>query len=72
VPQKALVEKVLRPIAVLIDIIGFFVEGALVEFTKIPQQILEDNLVAEIRIIQLLKLEYWGFFPRFRIPIAFN
>ena len=45
-------------VPLLPDVVGLLVEGRRVVLAEVPQQVLEDHFVAQVRVLQLFQFEF--------------
>lgn len=45
-------------VSLLPDVVGLLVEGGRVVLAEVPQQVLEDHFVAQVRVLQLFQFEF--------------
>ena len=45
-------------VPLLPDVVGLLVEGRRVVLAEVPQQVLEDHFVAQVRVLQILQFEF--------------
>ena len=56
--REALIEKMRGVVPLLPDVVGLLVEGRREVLAEVPQQVLEDHFIAQVRVLQLLQFEF--------------